>query len=185
MVDPNPTPVDPNSVKSIIIQLPFTNITLTPPYAPYQTYDVSRLKSGRIPQLASSKSLLQNLDKTIWRLKFYNHPDNSSVESVVLVIKEPELFLTTTLTPAGSKLAPEHQLPANRVSSAKYRLTLVKSLRPSEGIYAYDTGTGVISFIYIRLIMPHLLAFDMGRDFETISKSPDKSLNDLGIFTLE
>ncbi|MGL5721575.1 MAG: hypothetical protein ACRCY4_04165 [Brevinema sp.] len=185
LVDPYPG-TDPNNIKSIIIQLPFTNITLTPPYAPYQTLDPSRLKSGRIPQLVSSRSLLQNLDKTIWRLKFYSHPDNNNiVESVLLRISEPELFLTTTMAPADPKSAPEIQVPASRSSSAKYRLTLVKSLRPGEGIYAYDTGSGVISFMYFRLIMPHLLAFDMARDFESIAQCPDKSLNDLGVFTLE
>ncbi|MGL5254731.1 MAG: hypothetical protein ACRC9L_07050 [Brevinema sp.] len=184
LVDPYPVP-DPNNVKSIIIQLPFTNITLIPPYAPYQTYDTSKLKSGRIPQIASSKSLLQNLDKTIWRLKFYNHPDNQSMESVLLKINEPELTLTTTMAPADTNSDPKYQIPASRSIDAKYRLTLVKSLRPGEAIYAYDAGGGIISFMYIRLIMPHLLAFDMARDFDTIAKAPEKSINDLGVFTLE
>lgn len=189
--------LDPNKVQGIIIQMPFTNITIKPPFAPYQTYDTSRLKSKRIPEMMSGSSLLQNLDKTSWRLKFYAHPDIQHMDSLLLDIAENDLKVTSIpkavvsnipVMPAVSNtnIAPlQLQVPQSNQTVSSYRLTLVKNLRPGEGIYAYDAGKGAIHFMYIRLLIPHMLAFDMAESYDEIALCPDKSLTDLGVFTLE
>lgn len=189
--------LDPNKVQGIIIQMPFTNITIKPPFAPYQTYDTSRLKSKRIPEMMSGNSLLQNLDRTSWRLKFYAHPDIQHMDSLLLDIAENDLKVTSipkglvsniSVMPAvsNSNTAPlQLQIPQSNQTVSSYRLSLVKSLRPGESIYAYDAGQGAIHFMYIRLLIPHMLAFDMAESYDEIALCPDKSLTDMGVFTLE
>lgn len=177
--------MSPDQVKKIIIQFPNTNITLTPPYAPYQTYDINKLKSNRIPSLVAGQSLLESLDNTVWRLKFYNSPDISALDSILLNVKEPEISITITpaATSAGIKVSKKSY--KNIPEENTYKLTLVKALRFGEGIYAYDAGEQTIQFMYLRLILPHLLAFTMAATYEEIILAPDKSLTDVGIFTLE
>lgn len=156
-----------------ILQTPQTNIYLTIPSPPYKSYRLSDFKSKKIPQLLSSEGMLQNLDGTIWRLKFYSHLDTPLFKSIELKIKNSLLSISITNAHNQEK------------DKQEYYLTPIKMFKPNEGIFAYSNKKGEIFFIYMRLLLRHLLAVEMTSTYEDAERSSSKSLVDLGVFILQ
>lgn len=140
---------------------------------PFKTYNFSKFKSKKMPSLLGSDGMLKNLDLSYWFLKFYGHPDINNYNSIQLFFKNS--ILTITLT----------DLTDNIVEESSYYLTPIKMIQPNEGIFAYSDKEGDIYFIYLRLLLPHLLAMDMVTSFEEAEIITDKSISELGVFVLQ
>ncbi|MDK2818992.1 MAG: hypothetical protein KFW21_06055 [Spirochaetota bacterium] len=141
--------------------------------SPSKTFDFKNLKTKKIPKLLSSDGMLKNLDQSYWLLKFYNDP-------AILVYKYMELFIKDS-TINIKFLDYQDEVVENNI----YALTPIRMFKPNEGIFAYpDKKDGDISFIYIHLLLPNLLAMKMTSSFEEAEKMSEQSLIELGVFIL-
>ena len=145
---------------------------LTTPVVPFKTYNTRHLKSKKMPRLFPEEGLLQDLSSSFWFLKFYGHASSTSLQSIELS------FTNSSLT--VKQIGYDDEV----VGDNTYHLNPIKMIKPSEGIFAYSDKTGYVHFIYLRLLVPHLLAFDMVGSFEDAEESALKSLTDLGVFVL-
>ncbi|WP_092318620.1 hypothetical protein [Brevinema andersonii] len=135
---------------------------------------ITTYKSSHIPDLVNSISLLSNLNNTFWRLKFYKHTGKGVIEKITAS------FISNNIS---ISIYPYNKNTQNE-KHYTYRLTLIQALNPNEAIFSYDYQ-GTLSFMYIRLVMPNLLAIHMAGSFEEIKKTPSLSLEKIGIFLLE
>ncbi len=140
---------------------------------PSKTFDLKNLKTKKIPKLLSSDGMLKNLDQSYWLLKFYNDP-------AILIYKYMELFIKDSAINIKF-LDYQDEVVENNI----YALTPIKMFKPNEGIFAYsDKKSGDVSFIYIHLLLPNLLAMKMTSSFEEAEKMSEQSLTELGVFIL-
>lgn len=143
------------------------------PYIPpYKIDNPNAYKTPKLPKLYSSDGLLKNLDKTYWFLKFHSHPDASLFSALTLGIKDSALDLKI------------YDYNDEVVENHSYRLMPVQMKNPNEGIFAYQDKKGQLYFVYLRLILPYLLAMEMTTSFEEAEASGEKSLDQLGVFVL-
>lgn len=135
---------------------------------------INTYKSSHIPDLLNSVSLLSNLNNTFWRLKFYKHTGEGVIEKITASFISNDISIS---------IYPYNKNTQNE-KHYTYRLTLIQTLNPNEAIFSYD-HQGTLLFMYIRLVMPHLLAIHMSGSFEEIKQAPSLSLEKIGIFLLE
>jgi len=157
---------------------PMTNIQLNHPMSIkidslYSNYYSPDFESKKIPKLLTSEGMLQNLNGTIWQLKFYNVRNTVLYKKIRIYIKDSKIKISII------------KMNGQEEKEQKYLLTPIKMLRSNEGIFAYSDKKDNIYFIYMRLVLQHLLAIEMTSDYQDAEKSASKSLTDLGIFILQ
>lgn len=131
-------------------------------------------KSKRIPEMSYVDGLISNLDGTVWRLKFHPNADFSQYAYILLSFFGSDLVVDVA--------------EVNRTADTgdkRYTLVPVKMYNPDEGIFAYVTYPSQVFFIYIRLMLSHLLALHMCQTYEEAEDMKEKSITELGIFVLE
>ncbi|MGL4676558.1 MAG: hypothetical protein ACRCWI_02685 [Brevinema sp.] len=149
--------------------LPNTNL-YSPPY---KTSNYRRFKTKKIPQLLTSEGMLQNLDNSYWSLKFHSHPDIALYENMTLHFKDNKLNLKA--------IGYTQEL----LEDLSFLLSPVKMFKPNEGIFAYSDPKGQIYFVYLHLLLQHLLAMKIVTSYEEAEQVSQQSLTELGIFTLQ
>ena len=147
-----------------------TNPTFYMP--PYKTFDFKNLKTKKVPKLLSSEGMLKNLDKSYWLLKFYGHPDITSYKYIEISIEDSQMNIQLL------------DYKDEVVENNTHRLTPIKMFKPNEGIFAYPDKDGNLYFVYLNLLLPHLLAMKMTSSFEEAEQMSKKSLTEFGIFVL-
>jgi len=139
---------------------------------PYKTFDFRNLKTKKIPKLLNSEGMLKNLDKSYWLLKFYGHPDIASYKYIELSIEDSQINIQLL------------DYKDEVVENNTHRLTSIKMFKPNEGIFAYPDKNGDLYFIYLNLLLPHLLAMKMTSSFEEAEQMSKESLTEFGVFVL-
>lgn len=135
---------------------------------------INAYKSSHIPDLLNCVSLLSNLNNTFWRLKFYQYTGEGVIEKITVSFTGNDISIS---------IYPYNKNEQNEIHYI-HRLTLIQTLNLNEAIFSYDYQ-GTLSFMYIRLVMPHLLAIHTAGSFEEIKQAPSLSLEKIGIFLLE
>ncbi|MGL5955688.1 MAG: hypothetical protein ACRC0X_03675 [Brevinema sp.] len=140
---------------------------------PYKTFNYQRFKTKNIPQLATSKGMLQNLDDSYWALKFYSHTDIALYESMALHIKDNQINIKA------------FGYAQELLEESAFLLSPVKMFKPNEGIFAYSDPQGQIYFVYLHLLLQHLLALKMVTSYEQAELASQQSLTELALFILQ
>lgn len=164
--------ISSNNTSSIITNTNTTSSNIQY-YSPgYKTFNYNKLKTKNIPKLLTSDGMLKNIDYSYWSLKFYSHPDRNLYNQINLAFENNSIRIQTI--DLSNKIIEDNQ----------FHLSPVKMFKPNEGIFAYANDHGELRFIYMNLLLEHLLALKMVNSYEEAEKASSESLTKLGVFTL-
>ncbi len=138
----------------------------------YKFHNYTQYTTQKIPTLANSDGMLKNLDYSYWTLKFYSHPDMALYNYIDLSFENNAIYIKVV------------DFYDNIVSESAHHLTPMKMLKPNEGIFAYSDIDGQLQFVYLHLLLEYLLAVKIVDTYEEAEALSNRSLTELGIFTL-
>ncbi len=139
---------------------------------PYKTFNYERFKTKTLPKLSTTDSMLSNLNGSFWSGSFW------SLKYTFLYPYIDVSFKGSTMTLSTLDAA------ENLLSENSYVLTPIKMFKPNDGIFAFPDKDGQIRFVYMHLLLEHLLAIKLVSTFEEAEEASKQSLTDLGVFTL-
>lgn len=133
-----------------------------------------RRKSQKMPELGYVDGLLANLEGTSWRLKFHPNTDFEQYSRIGVTFFGSDLFVKVTKKNTNQE-----------EDSKQYTIIPVKMFSPDEGVFAYVAYSSQVFFVYIRLMLSHLLGLQMCSTYEEAKSNKDKSITEIGVFVLE
>ncbi|MGL4393718.1 MAG: hypothetical protein ACRCS8_00615 [Brevinema sp.] len=148
--------------------------SITNTYRPaYKTHNKKKLEySKNFPRLDTDKSLLANIDKTFWQLKFTSNSEMRDFKTIQISFDDSRLKM--------SWINQDNEVVINNI----YHLLPINIISVNEGYYIHGNPDGTQIFVYVKLIAPHLLVLKIENRFENIENSNQLPLKELPIFVI-